>query len=254
MSKKIISFLAIMCLFVTMYSPINVQAAQSSINSKTVITQDNIYQVLEYLGLDSSTFKKTDGVVYNAYQTVGDLEKYIKDIKKKYSNKTIYDNDKNTTIINNDTNQTTIINKKSTIASPVALNSFISSVSTLSTSPTYGTESCQYTINGDAWNIVVTTPGSYRSSYWSGTVEQTYHSPIWTGASIPSAYLTTNSIIPAYMIDSQTGYSTYTSTTITTHINVKVGVYVGVNKWGLVEVTHQDIVGAHDFSVYNYVN
>lgn len=52
-----------------------------AISSDTVITEDNIYDVLAYLGLDSSGFTKSD-TTNSSVTTVGDLEKYIQNAEK----------------------------------------------------------------------------------------------------------------------------------------------------------------------------
>lgn len=68
-----------------------ISQAQTAISSDTVITEDNIYDVLAYLGLDSSGFTRTD-TANSSVTTVGDLEKYIQNAKKQSKNITIKPN------------------------------------------------------------------------------------------------------------------------------------------------------------------
>jgi hypothetical protein len=59
--KKIISYIAILSITLSLVSLSNAQAAENSISLNTVITEDNIYDVFNYLGLDSSTLIETNG-------------------------------------------------------------------------------------------------------------------------------------------------------------------------------------------------
>lgn len=67
----------------TSYSEANNAGLPEQISSETVITEDNIYDVLEYVGLDSSAFIKTDKPNINTnIVTVGDLEKAIEKVNQ----------------------------------------------------------------------------------------------------------------------------------------------------------------------------
>jgi hypothetical protein len=59
--KKIISYIAILSITLSLVSLSNAQAAENSLSLNTVITEDNIYDVFNYLGLDSSTLIETNG-------------------------------------------------------------------------------------------------------------------------------------------------------------------------------------------------
>jgi len=69
----------------TLMIPGYAQAKESSISSETIITEDNIYEVLEYLGIDSSNFIKTDTST-TGVKTVGELETAISQAEKLPSN------------------------------------------------------------------------------------------------------------------------------------------------------------------------
>lgn len=73
---------------IAMISPCYAEENSSSISLDTVITENNIYEVLEYLGLDSSAYiknKTTEGI-----KTVGELKREI--LKFRSTPKVIYDN------------------------------------------------------------------------------------------------------------------------------------------------------------------
>lgn len=81
MVKKIICLCVAFCMAFTLMIPGYAQEKGSSISSDTIITEDNIYEVLEYLGIDSSNYVKTD-VSEIGISTVGDLQKAIKQAEK----------------------------------------------------------------------------------------------------------------------------------------------------------------------------
>jgi ribosomal protein L12E/L44/L45/RPP1/RPP2 len=71
----------VLCLTLALMVPTYAQNNQNSISSNTIITEDNLYQVLEYLGIDSSNFEKSE-VTGASVSTVGELEKAIKEAQK----------------------------------------------------------------------------------------------------------------------------------------------------------------------------
>ncbi|MBO8158628.1 hypothetical protein [Thermosyntropha sp.] len=65
-------------------SKANYTQLSEQISSETLITEDNIYEVLEYVGLDSNAFTKTDKPNSNSnIVTVGDLEKKIEEFNRR---------------------------------------------------------------------------------------------------------------------------------------------------------------------------
>lgn len=80
MLKKVLGLCLAFCMVFTLMVPGYAQAKESSISSDTIITEYNIYEVLEYLGIDSSTLVKADTVT--GVNTVGELEKSISQAKK----------------------------------------------------------------------------------------------------------------------------------------------------------------------------
>ncbi|MDF2987050.1 MAG: hypothetical protein K0R50_2560 [Eubacterium sp.] len=79
MLKRVLGLCLAFCMVFTLMVPGYAQAKESSISSDTIITEDNIYEVLEYLGIDSSIFVKADTVT--GVSTVGELEKSISQAK-----------------------------------------------------------------------------------------------------------------------------------------------------------------------------
>jgi len=81
MVKKFICLTLVLCMTLTLMVPTYAQDNQNSISSNTIINEDNLYQVLEYLGIDSSNFEKSE-VTGASVSTVGELEKAIKEAQK----------------------------------------------------------------------------------------------------------------------------------------------------------------------------
>lgn len=80
MLKKFLGLCLAFCIVLTLMVPGYAQDKESSISSDTIITEDNIYEILEYLGIDSSNFVKEDTVT--GVSTVGELEKFISQAKE----------------------------------------------------------------------------------------------------------------------------------------------------------------------------
>jgi hypothetical protein len=69
--------------------PSYAQEQNKPITSSTVVTEDNIYEVLDYLGINPSNFEKGSVTMQSTVTTVGDIEKAIAIAKK--APKIIYD-------------------------------------------------------------------------------------------------------------------------------------------------------------------
>jgi hypothetical protein len=85
MLKKAICLCIIVCVSFVSIIPIHAQERGSLISHNTVITEDNIYEVLEYLGIDASNFVRTDAKKASTIFTVKDLEKAIKEFDEQPS-------------------------------------------------------------------------------------------------------------------------------------------------------------------------
>lgn len=79
MLKKLISVCLVLCMAFTLMIP-GYAKPKEKISSDTVITKDNVYDVLKYLGIDSSNFEPS-GNVKSGCVTVWELEKTISEIK-----------------------------------------------------------------------------------------------------------------------------------------------------------------------------
>lgn len=85
MLKKIASFILVFCMVIVLFSPHNIyaQSKESSLSSDTVITEDNIYEVLNFFNIDSSNLIKDDLVDgTNQEITIGDFKKMLKQLER----------------------------------------------------------------------------------------------------------------------------------------------------------------------------
>ena len=80
MLKKVLSLCLVLCMAVSFMIPGYAKSSGKKISADTVITRDNVYDVLAYLGLDSSELKLSDNTkskVAPSNVTVGDLQEAI---------------------------------------------------------------------------------------------------------------------------------------------------------------------------------
>jgi hypothetical protein len=202
-------FKSFMCLTLSIFllSPSVIQAAEKAITMDTVVTEDNYLDVLNYLGIDTSTVTDSDNTAPNYIQTVGDIKELIDHAKDQKKD-----------------------NVTSTVISSEVLIDPMSTFAISATSPVYGSKLLFYTANCDGYVITNTVSASYRTSYWSGTYEQTYHPPIWTGAYVQTPTCDTTSNLFVYKIGTINTYTaTYDAFKITLIGNFTVDQYLQIS-------------------------
>lgn len=83
MFKRFTSFLAVVCLTLTFVLPVSAdERKQEIISSNTVVTSDNVNQVIKYLGFDPDDLIQTNKTTLDASITVGELKKAIDQLKQ----------------------------------------------------------------------------------------------------------------------------------------------------------------------------
>lgn len=132
--KKIIATVLSCCILSTSICSIHVLAAENTISSETKITNDNLKDVLEYVGLDKDDFI-ADTSVSNGVTTVKDLEAAIAKVKQ-------------STVLRATTQRCTDYSSMFRASS--------------------GTKSMTQTFDNDAYTIDVTVSASYSGKSWTG--------------------------------------------------------------------------------------
>ncbi|MCS6133285.1 hypothetical protein DWV13_17010 [Clostridium botulinum] len=193
----------------------NIVEDKSKIKSNTEITEDNLNDVLEYVGLDPNSFIKTDVEGVRCVQTVGDLEKAIEEAKKpaKVTIKNRTDSEEN--------NKTNLHRRSKRSAGSKSL---------------YADQSV-----GDAYTLTYTLSGQYNDDQWTGV----------SGAdvSVDSDFAGfTYKIAPHPDLN-----ATYTSSKITLRSYVTVNKYIGVKDYGVVPIGYQGIKGTNYFYANDYL-
>ena len=79
MTKKLVSIILAVVLFVSLTVPAWAEEmSTTSFNDSTIITEDNMYEVFEYLGLDTSSIREVESDTSLEPVTVGELRERIK--------------------------------------------------------------------------------------------------------------------------------------------------------------------------------
>lgn len=199
--SAIIFFMAFVMTFPGAYA-----SAKDSISPNTIITENNINEVLNYLGIDSSKFIKNDTPSDNVQIiTVGDLQKYIKE----------FETQSHKTIVNKEYTNTLNAPRK------LPMNN---------TSAAAGTVMLYQTTNDDGFSLDFSVAGNYRSGKW-------------TGSGAADVSISSPDIVFVRKIDSKNVMNvTVQDSGKNLHLNsdIKVGTYLGV-KWGIVEIGSQDV-------------
>lgn len=138
MLKKITCSLIALCMAFTLIIPVNAYAKTNPISSDTVITEDNIYNVLKYLNIDLSNFKKTD-VNGSTIHTVGDLQNAIVNTNNSQKN-TVSDTSLTTNNIN-----------------------YLTTAYTIN-----GTKMLYRYLNCDSYTVEYSAAGQYSWDQWTG--------------------------------------------------------------------------------------
>lgn len=145
--KKVTSLCIVFCMFSVLMVPKYTQAEvnSNSISSDTIITEDNIYEVLDYLGLDSNDFVKADTEGTNN-RTVGDVESAIEQAK----------------------NQPSKIETK--LESQDGVSNSVNSITSTAAS---GTMMLYATVDVDSYIIEYEVAGKYSGGFWTGATSAT---------------------------------------------------------------------------------
>lgn len=187
-----------MCITLT---PIYAQTNVEEITSDTIITEENIDEVLEYLGLDSSKFIKTSNTEnVNTVCTVGELEKAVLEASKE---------PKVIRTVNN-------IDEKS-FTTPLATRA-TQKTKMLYFQPDYGT--------------------SYDITY---SVAATYAGKSFISANSAHVDVDSDAMLNVYKISSPSLKTSCSSDLITLYAKYYVDTYVGVFDKGLFQTGHQKI-------------
>lgn len=200
----------------------SVQAAQinntsEKIQLSTKITKDNIYDVLQYLGIDSSGFIANDATA-SSVQTVGDLKDMISKAKGEKLSPNV--------VITNDTKNTSNTKITNTITPFSAGSMALYRTADVSSS---------YSLT------------FYVSGQFSGTQ--------WTGVTSPSVSIDSHGAPFTYQIAPNASLiATWTPATITLKSYVTVNQYVGVVGVGLVATgVYQGVSSTTNWNASSYL-
>lgn len=209
MVKKIMCVCIVLCM--TFSLMVTAQAeTKSSISSDTIITENNISEVLEYLGIDSSNFIKNE-VSEKSVQTVGELEQAILEAKQMLSTVNINNNAKINT--NNIFDINSAVEIKSSGSGSIVLSS---------------------STKVDSYTLYFDVTGQYKDGKW-------------TNATSASVSVDSNFLLYTFKIDSKKLTLSHTPDKITLKSEVTVFVYVGVGDLGLVKISEQTTKGTHNW-------
>lgn len=217
-------------------------AEQPSVTLDTVITEDNIDEVLNYVGLDSSDLK--DGTNNNCatVQTVGELKNAIDQAKQQVSDVTFISNPPSS-------NYNALLSKNA-----LSANSILTPFSA-PTSPVSGSILLTGTIYGTAYTVDVCVTGTFLSSYWSGSYEQVYHAPQWTAATGLDTTCHPITSLPEWDVDSKSLYASCSPTYIIVTGTIEMGAYMNILGQRLVRVSSQTVtVNYMTYNVNDYIN
>lgn len=210
MRKKIISICLASFMAVTLMvaNPISSFAYENSgtISSNTVITNDNIAEVLINLGINQSNFEKCI-VIGESITTVGELEKAVMQVKQQP--KEIKNTDKYISLVARDT-------------ADLLLNNNIAALGVTYSKTLYRDSSV----------------GSYTLEY---SVSAAYSGKAFTSASSPNVTVDSDFILYTYKISGKSCSAACTPAKITETANFYVDTYVGVQGVGLVRIGHQKV-------------
>jgi len=222
-NKKLLPVALCMALMLTVFmvpaqaaSP-TAQAKGTSISPNTVITKDNMNEVLKYLGIDSSNFIQTDESKNSKIETVKDLENAIQQCKKQPS------------VINSTYSETNV--------SSVSANSN----SAMATANAVGTVMMYLTTNCDGYTLTYSVAGQYSGAKWTGC------GGAWV--SIDSL-----DVIFVRKVDSVSFNITLTdnNNNLCMKAAVNVGLYIGL-KYGIVKVSSQTVNTTANFGAGWYI-
>lgn len=199
-----------------------IQNNTTKITADTVITKDNIYDVLSYVGLDSKSLSKTNAISSNStIKTVGELEKLVKKAK---SNPTKI-------VAKNNTNTNTNTNTKTNIVSSSLL------------AATNGSKTIAQNFDNGSYTLKYKVSAQYSGSEWVGVTSP----DVSVTADVDKAGIT-------YKIDSDPSLdATWEPDVITMTSYVTVDEYIGVKDVGLVCIGYQGVSSTNSFYASDYL-
>ncbi len=221
--KKIICNITTCCMIFTLIAPTQAFAAlkgststviaKENISTSTVITKENIYEVLDYLGLDSSSFTPDTTGDYDTC-TVGDLKAAIQQVNS----------------------QPREVTKSVNIFVPS--HSFL--VSTTRSSAVSGTKNLEANIEVDPFVLTYDVTGQYTGTEWTGV-----------GGVVAS--VDTDAPLLVYKITDKSVETKFTSSVITLDASTVVTSYIGVADVGLVFVTNTRVISNINWYAHDYL-
>lgn len=214
MFRRITSAFLVFCI---VFMSIGYSSAEGNmISSDTIITENNVHEILEYLGVDSKGFEfKNVEEVQN--HTVGDLEKSIKKIQKLPKEITLSENtlDNDNEVPFNEINTVSPQNRGSVVL--------------------------ERTARGGSYDVLFRVIGQHYGNRWSG-VGNISATPI---NSDPGT---------SHKIKSLRNLSaTYNSTRIYLRGSVMVDIYIGVGDLGFIKLSSQKVTINYNWNVFDHV-
>lgn len=203
MKKKLLSIiltvLIILTCSVSSFAQTGIVETSSKISRDTIITKDNLNEILKLYGIDATELKKSDAPVSQAAMTVGQLEDAINLIRSETEDQII------TEIIDNGE----IVGSDGTLISPRA-------------TPVTGSVYLSHTTSPmSTFDATYTCTGTYTKDLFSGY-------KAWTGADNASVTINDKSAPGAKrQLDSVSSIgATYTGSTVTLSTTYVVGYYL----------------------------
>ncbi|WP_026887170.1 hypothetical protein [Clostridium beijerinckii] len=194
----------------------------NKIDSNTVITEDNIYDVLAYLGVDSNKLIKNDVPKGNSNTTVGEVQKVIEKSKKMPHTITL----KPVTHKSNNT-KTTSNNVK------LALDDD-------DDTPVDSVYVHRNHNLGDGYSVTYSCSGQYRHGQWCGATDG-------------DASITSIAPLMSYSITDKDLSLSYDSDTITMVHSVTIQGSYGVGKFSIPVISGLVVTGTDNFKIEDFV-
>ncbi len=212
MSKKITCLFIALCLSFTMSGVVQ---AEEKLSSDTIITEDNINEVLEYVGIDPTSFIKTDENQLGV-KTVKELEQALAQAKTMPQ--------KITAEIIEPINNTNSVDENNYVTNSLS-----------------GSVTCLYRLNCDSYTVDFTCAAHYEGYYW-------------TSVSNPNATADTDSLVYVFKVEDPDLVATIDSSRKIAVMEgtIRVDHYVGVAGYGLVKIGYQVINGIYSWNVNDY--
>lgn len=178
------------------------------ITANTIITEENLNDILQYFGIDQNDFFRTN-VTGGRVNTVGELYNAIEEVKK-------------------------LTYKVKNISKISAYSEALKSSSNQDINPLIADSGVVMLYS------IVNVGGSYTLEY---KVSAAYSSGQWTGVYGADVSIDSDFIFYTYKIGYKNLIPSYTPTTIKLQSSVRVDIYVGIGNYGIVKIGSQTITG-----------